>query len=275
MGCWNETCGVTNLPISYNDEVYFGVIRKNPSDRRPFFYAFDLYMPVTPLIEGKYDDYGGVTMSDDAFDQLFHFVERNPAESNRGNSMRVNDGNYTLPEADSPWMMRKDAYHDMLMKMVLRDMDAFTVADYEEGQRRKFSEKISENMRKWKGMPLGTFVGYDLKRMFDGREATTPPVYKKIFESLDEALAIKGKEHIVVEACLRAVAPLLPIANLYLGLDLLRKMLVPTPGAGSQAWNFHAYRVYGDFIAKAATDYQKEIGWDEDSGLDHIAQDTL
>jgi hypothetical protein len=28
MGCWNETCGVTQLPITYGDEVVLYLLRE-------------------------------------------------------------------------------------------------------------------------------------------------------------------------------------------------------------------------------------------------------
>jgi len=58
MGCWNETCALTGLPILYGDKVavlflYENNIRDNSSEATRYFYAAPM------MVYGKYDDYGG------------------------------------------------------------------------------------------------------------------------------------------------------------------------------------------------------------------------
>jgi hypothetical protein len=59
MGSWNNTCGLSNLPIHANEEVYvFPIREKDLSGYRSHCYANALYDPVLTPFEAKYNDYG-------------------------------------------------------------------------------------------------------------------------------------------------------------------------------------------------------------------------
>jgi hypothetical protein len=68
MGCWCETCGVTQLPINHGDEVRLFVLVANGNYRMlsgggcggGVCYSSDLWSPLGPAIHGYYDDYGGI-----------------------------------------------------------------------------------------------------------------------------------------------------------------------------------------------------------------------
>lgn len=59
MGCWNEICNLSGLPVAHGDKVaslflYENLLREGGSDTNLYFHAAPF------LIYGKYDDYGGV-----------------------------------------------------------------------------------------------------------------------------------------------------------------------------------------------------------------------
>jgi hypothetical protein len=58
MGCWNKTCGLSNLHINAGDPVYVFVLEQNPvqTDR---CYTTAFWKPLLLPFESKYDDYGG------------------------------------------------------------------------------------------------------------------------------------------------------------------------------------------------------------------------
>lgn len=65
MGCWNETCGITQLPICYRDKVRMILIVKSELDTRVnsnvcYHYTTDLWMPFGLPLKGTYDEYGGL-----------------------------------------------------------------------------------------------------------------------------------------------------------------------------------------------------------------------
>ena len=64
MGCWNATCGVTNLPIRAGDKVMAVLVRipfhNKLTDMSGACYTSDQAWPVTAGFEGEYNDYGGI-----------------------------------------------------------------------------------------------------------------------------------------------------------------------------------------------------------------------
>lgn len=58
MGSWYKTCGLTNLPIKEDEDVYVFVLKEN-SDRSERCYATAYFKPVLLPFESKYNDYGG------------------------------------------------------------------------------------------------------------------------------------------------------------------------------------------------------------------------
>lgn len=60
MGSWNNTCGLTNLPIISGEEVYvFPIRERDLSNYRSHCYSTALYQPVLIPFVAKYNDYGG------------------------------------------------------------------------------------------------------------------------------------------------------------------------------------------------------------------------
>jgi hypothetical protein len=66
MGCWNGTCGLSRLPIGWNDEVYAFILLRprelmnGTSGLISDIYTRDQYLPILPPIKGRYDDYGAL-----------------------------------------------------------------------------------------------------------------------------------------------------------------------------------------------------------------------
>lgn len=63
MGCWNGTCGISNLPILSGEKVLLFVLEGNKYEDSMgggFCYTTDRYRPVGVPIHGAYNDYGGI-----------------------------------------------------------------------------------------------------------------------------------------------------------------------------------------------------------------------
>jgi hypothetical protein len=62
MGCWNGTCGVTQIALTAGDPVRFILLQEQPSRSDPggFCYHIGDWAPRCIPIKGEYDDYGGV-----------------------------------------------------------------------------------------------------------------------------------------------------------------------------------------------------------------------
>lgn len=60
MGCWNNTCGLTNLPIIAGDAVYvFPIKERDISEYRSHCETTAFYEPMMTPFTAEYDDYGG------------------------------------------------------------------------------------------------------------------------------------------------------------------------------------------------------------------------
>jgi hypothetical protein len=57
MGCWNKTCGLSNLPIYYGEEVYVFLIQENAFSSN-HCYSDHLYSPIIAPFYSQYDDHG-------------------------------------------------------------------------------------------------------------------------------------------------------------------------------------------------------------------------
>lgn len=68
MGSWNETCMLTNLPISHGEPVY-AIFLAESSLRNHGVYPTDQYLPFA-MVEGVYDDYGGLENPDSKQEQM-------------------------------------------------------------------------------------------------------------------------------------------------------------------------------------------------------------
>lgn len=61
MGSWNGRCGLTGLPIFYEEDVMLLILRKNYTERIGCTTnPYAAYTPICFPAEGKYDDYGCV-----------------------------------------------------------------------------------------------------------------------------------------------------------------------------------------------------------------------
>lgn len=59
MGCWRETCMLTDLPIDYGDRTAAVILAQAGNPKRTS-YPHEVWKPILPLIIGEYNDYGSV-----------------------------------------------------------------------------------------------------------------------------------------------------------------------------------------------------------------------
>ncbi len=87
MGCWNKTCGLSNLHITAGTSVYGFVLEKNK--HYDHCYSTSLFSPLLLPFESTYDDYGGgEDSSGPALDIIMGALKRQLVE------MEVGDNEY-------------------------------------------------------------------------------------------------------------------------------------------------------------------------------------
>lgn len=79
MGCWNATCGLSNLPIQAGDDVLLFVLAEsNESRRNQYGGGFSCpngrYKPVGLPVHGQYNDYGGIENITKNGHRMFEFL---------------------------------------------------------------------------------------------------------------------------------------------------------------------------------------------------------
>lgn len=82
MGSWDETCGISQLPISPGDKVRLFILRGGGPKRREgggICYPNDMWSPIAPPIAGEYADYGeiGSIVEGEASEFLLEQIKRN------------------------------------------------------------------------------------------------------------------------------------------------------------------------------------------------------
>ena len=80
MGCWNKTCGLTNLPIMHGEKTYVFVLERvaHPTDN---CYSTHLYRPLLLPFVSTYNDYGGGEDSEGAaLDLIMESIKKNLVE---------------------------------------------------------------------------------------------------------------------------------------------------------------------------------------------------
>jgi hypothetical protein len=73
MGCWNETCGITQMPIEHGDKIRMFLIvdSKHWNDSGVLHYSTDLWKPFGLSLKGTYDEYGRIeNIEEDAISDL-------------------------------------------------------------------------------------------------------------------------------------------------------------------------------------------------------------
>lgn len=66
MGSWNETCFITQLPITYGDKIRAFAITENSKMRGGgICYPNDAWYPIGPAVKGIYGDYGRIYKIED------------------------------------------------------------------------------------------------------------------------------------------------------------------------------------------------------------------
>ena len=91
MGCWNQACYVSKLPISWGEDIVAIMIKPNKFSEGHLCdcYATDNYIPFGYPIYGKYNDYGSIEEITNLEDVLEYFKTVELFTSDCGDSLRV------------------------------------------------------------------------------------------------------------------------------------------------------------------------------------------
>jgi hypothetical protein len=264
MGCWNGTCGITQLPILSGEKVRLILIAR-------VMQSDCLYYPVTIPIPGTYDDYGGVMFGDDdpvvktCLDRIKNFVTPTDQGDLQGLLRKEDD---TAPyitdlmtrEKVRPgiFMIREGVYQALVDAFYSPDLDwdrYYPKPDYRE-EARKLANQIVEWSREAASeiVPLSDvrlrlisvlhpFSEEGLNKLVQAW-GFLPVMVRHGVGALERSLSeLALKRDVTEEDLLPVLYAIADVIVLNHMLGMLRIGLVPQAGAGSQsiATNMHRH----------------------------------
>ena len=128
MGCWNGTCGLSNLPILSGEKVVLFVLKHQKhaeTNSGGFCYPWDQWFPISMPIYGEYNDYGGVENFTGPHEMAFtHLMSDNinfKIDEEELNHNRLNGKPANLDELINDYIER-GVYKDIGFMMVRQDV---------------------------------------------------------------------------------------------------------------------------------------------------------
>jgi hypothetical protein len=283
MGCWNETCALTTLPIKQGERAVWMPLISNGygSEETTYCEAWDLFKQAGFILRGTYNDYGAIENIDDtpqARITLEYFKNQISKDDIEISAKGVKDG-YKLDTLDdlvkiiereclehtNPsiiqgarhikrygfMMMHENAYDLVLANMKKRcDFeDPIPVAVY-----------LEHRIREW----LGISIPYE-KDSVEYSQTIFLKVLKDygenrfihaLYNSIDD-----GHYYLlrIFEEKLEDLVPALVDTIMFCGaLGLLRKMYAPQCGKGGQGNEMYLHKLLGDFVSKHISDELNE-----------------
>lgn len=272
MGCWNGTCGITQLPIRRKDKVRCFILTNQNSEYMQsrmgggICYPDDLWAPLSPGFLAEYDEYGGVDnivetavtkallkkLRQDWFPVKNRFNEISSIDTNDSLADVVGkvaaDESFIKPFASKQlqlgiFMIIEDIYQDLLKFNPV-------VRSYQSGKYIKFSESILEDLRAWYSQKQSAFapgLPPDLTRLL--REVDVGQLFsdrRNAFSTiLRHALEELAKEQVPFEddRVKEIVTSISEMATLCYAMQMSRKMWHPQAGAGSQQDKLDIYKI--------------------------------
>lgn len=287
MGSWNETDGITQLPINVGDKVrVFVMVSQN--FRSGFggggsCYSNELWAPIGPAIQGVYDEYGGVEKivinenskmvedylakgwsiipSDHEWDKVpeilslsdyLHFIERG-----RGKFKEE----FQKEQELGLMFVHEDIYQAMIHFDCIEAHHNWSAHSYEY---MPFSQSLKLDLKGWYENQLENFKPHIYKELDhlyelmgdidDGRlfyQSTRNGLksFKKIFQKL-----AKKQVPFDHEKTQKLVNDILELLRFNITMSKARKQWIPQSGKGSQQNNTDIYQVINAASEKIIND---------------------
>lgn len=230
MGCWNATCGFSNLSIHHGDKVV-GFILKPKNDLKPdmgggYCYPNEMWDPIPVPFYGKYNDYG--SMEDIISTKATKLVVKD---------LKFKDEKSLVDHAE-----RDDETNSMGkygLMLVHQDLFEYFIEIRSEKEiEDSLNAFITKNKNNQLWSPLSTLVrdywDDDIPSIEDALEKNNKEVIK-------EVLKVRYCNYLLME---------------------LRKAWMPQIGAGSQGDNLELYAEMSAFIYQKIADHKEEYGED-------------
>lgn len=240
MGCWNETCMLSNLPIEYGDEiVVIPLIQDNQNEIFYSYYPADNYLPLPPVV-GKYNNYGNIENIDFS-NNLLHLYQSLPFK--RLENEKYIDINITAESFEDFIRNICKNRHQPNKIFFNRGISAYSIDFY------MCHKKIYDRITKYILLEFEQRTFYDIKKEIDLYHAHMNPFEFRLHEEpylrfwIREALDCKLDDKYCLNTAIEMTA-------FHTALDILRKGYKVISGLGSQNSDWDVYKEFHKMISE-------------------------
>lgn len=274
MGCWNETCMVSNMPILSGDEVVMIIMQSNQIDSNGVYPIS--YWNICSVLFGKYNDYGGIedVKKDNSYAFSKNWLSENliPREQgeNEYHDHAVTPEDITISKLND-WFHGDRCLAKDILGNVCSVREAFVKKDV-------WGYLVNKDIQVYQGVANKSHIKSDIMSalnpvyeesiyLCDGTEEQ-----KKYFKKMIQSQQIMSKLselrhgldllHLNQKYFKEQNADLISEIGMFIShLDILRKTLHCTTGSGSQAAHFKELQEFSEFVMDKCADKIQE--WDD------------
>lgn len=274
MGCWNGTCGLTNMPIKHGDKIVLFLLRYNIRDGcnggAGITYQNDMYSPITIPIYGEYNDYGGIENisknGEKAYDHFIEFILKNPYRGVIIDNEQLERAELTEKLTDNQprdiyelinKFIGREVYKNIGYMMVLEDvLNEIKISKENKVNEIKrdadiFIESYKQNHEEYMFFDYDQYPNVTYKNKFagfwgisNGFSGFKHPFINKLY-----ALELKEKDEMI-----NSLIDLIIVDNI---LDDTRKFWSIQSGTGSQNNNYDDLALLSNIILKRKAEIEK------------------
>jgi hypothetical protein len=281
MGCWNETCGLTQLPIIAGDRavLLFLVPRNQPSDGI-FYHPHDLYKIIGLPLRGKYNDYGCIEDIDDtpASQAVLEYFQNMKKEGIVTTDIPKHEKVITFKNLDSLVKLIERGYvrygSDRIIAQMMFHEKAYNAITAD------VHERVPTNSEEIKGylvlQDALRWYNRKLEKKGSGFPGDKDFFAKYVLSSMNFPRSFKdyliddGEYWLnIIRSQKRKnlIAHMIGLLDLLLAMSLMRKMFLPQTGKGSQNSEMYLHTILANFVIdhhkKNKTEWLKYNGDDE------------
>ena len=284
MGCWNETCALSRLPIFSGEPVVAIITIGRPTVAGECYYANDDTNMFTFPIRGKYDDYGSleedsIKMSDTTREFLLscEFITK------EGNVYKIDSWNEFFRDVNELKIESNDEDYFLGLMLVHQALWDNIVENYENREYYKGEGTPKEKLPLLYDNKVNRIMN-DKKKMFDDFDNTEIKLSWLLFLSLKReffSASILGPtilDFIDNQIILREVDPnnfkeeYVYYVMTYQWMNLSRFAFFSYSGMGSQSQEMMIQRIIAEFIMKYTGKKREEA---YEFGEDNPLEETL
>ena len=243
MGCWNATCGISNLPIMYGEKVVTFICKNQGFDLRPC-YSDTLCTPIYFHFRGEYNDYGSVEniVEDECTNDMLYFINKKYNKDFENIKSCIDEISREKIDGLFLFMIKEDLFNTLIDEI---------------GNRKPYKRKFTNRQAYLSKIKKVQKLRIKLNKMKKNdtryilNKFKIEGIERTIFNEFSSFVRY-SKNNIHIDHAIEYV--LFKIV-----MDMLRKSFVPMSGCGSQYCEMYLHKLVGQYMIKCEQDYINEL----------------